>query len=137
MLAINRAKVGDPAVRYVVADAFSYAPDRPYDVVVFGFWLSHVPVARFDEFWGVVRRCLAPAGRVFFVDEARHGLWDEDWVDEASGVVRRHLVDGTPHRAVKVLWRPEELESRLTNLGWEVAVHGAGPFYWGAGRVRR
>jgi SAM-dependent methyltransferase len=135
MLELNRAKVGDPAIRYLVADAFRFEPDELYDVVFFGFWLSHVPPARFDEFWGIVRRCLAPSGRVFFVDEARHGLWEEDWVDEAGGIVRRPLADGTLHRAVKVLWRPEELEARLRGIGWDVAVHGSGPFYWGAGRA--
>jgi hypothetical protein len=30
------------------------APDRRYDVVFFGFWLSHVPLERFDAFWSMV-----------------------------------------------------------------------------------
>jgi hypothetical protein len=32
---------------------------------------------------------------------------------------------------VKVLWRPEELEARLAELGWAASVHPEGPFYWG------
>ena len=80
-----------------------------------------------------MRSFLAPDGRVFFVDEAAHGLWDEDWVDRPSAVVRLRLLDGSLHHVVKALWTPSELEERLTTLGWAVLVEVAGPFYWGRG----
>ena len=134
MLALNRAKVGSDRVRYVVADVFSYQPETRHDVVVFAFWLSHVPLARFADFWDLVARSLKPSGRVFFVDEGRHGHWSEDWVDPHAGVVRRRLSDGTEHRAVKVLWDAVELEHRLRAMGWEIEVHSTGAFYWGEGR---
>ena len=133
MLRLNAAKIRDPRVRYVAADLFGFQPDGRYDVVFFGFWLSHVPPARFAAFWELVRSFLAPDGRVFFVDEAAHGLWDEDWVDRAGAVVRRRLLDGSLHHVVKALWTPSELEERLTTLGWAVLVEAAGPFYWGRG----
>lgn len=105
------------------------------DAVFFGFFLSHVPEARFGAFWSLLDRLLAPRGRVLFVDEGRHFLWREDWIDEDAGIVRRHLADGTVHRAVKVLWEPLELEARLRELGWDASVRTEGPFYWGtAGR---
>ena len=75
---------------------------------------------------------MAPGGRALFVDEAAHFLWREDWLDEDADVVRRRLTDGTEHRAVKVLWTPEDLERRLAELGWRSSVHGEGPFYWGS-----
>jgi len=78
-----------------------------------------------------VEGLLAPDGRVFFVDEAAHGLWDEDWIDEDAGIVRRTLAGGGSHRAVKVLWHPEELERTMGELGWNASVHPAAPFYWG------
>jgi hypothetical protein len=53
-------------------------------------------------------------------------------VDEAEGVVRRPLTDGTVYRAVKVLWRPEDLERRLEELGWVASVQAEDPFYWGS-----
>src|SRR5690348_4261353 len=47
MLARARARVGDdPRVDFVEADIFGWRPDRRYDVVFFGFWLSHVPPER-------------------------------------------------------------------------------------------
>lgn len=131
MLDLNAAKVGDPSVTYRVADAFSLEATHDHDVVFLGFFLSHVPLGQFGGFWGVVEGLLAPGGRVFFVDEATHGLWDEDWIDRSGGIVRRTLSGGASHRAVKVLWRPDELVRRLTVLGWSAAVHPAGPFYWG------
>ena len=133
MLELNRAKVGGEHVSYVVADVFEYRPPQPYDVVAFAFWLSHVPPARFADFWESVATALKPDGRVFFVDQARHGLWREDWVDEDRAVVQRRLRDGTQHRLVKVLWDPDELRERLATLGWDVEVRGTGTFYWGAG----
>jgi hypothetical protein len=93
-----------------------------------------VPASRFASFWGVVEGLLAPGGRAFVVDEAAHGLWQEDWVDREAGIVRRALSDGRVHRAVKVLWQPEDLERRLAELGWVASVTPEGPFYWGTAR---
>ena len=131
MLEINAAKVGERGVHYLVADAFAMAPTHGHDVVFFGFFLSHVPRDRFESFWAGIAGLLAPGGRVFFVDEAAHGLWEEDWIDEGAGIVRRTLTGGDAHRAVKVLWRPEELERALGELGWDASVHAELPFYWG------
>lgn len=131
MLEINRAKHADHDVRYEIADAFTLGATHDFDMVFFGFFLSHVPPSDFDAFWGIVEGLLMTGGRVFFVDEGRHFEWREDWIDEAAGVVRRPLTDGTVHRAVKVLWRPADLEARLIELGWDASVHSEGPFYWG------
>ena len=132
MLELNRAKVGERVnTRYEVVDAFGIEPAQSFDTVFFGFFLSHVPPGRFEPFWGLVEGLLAPRGRVFFVDEGRHFLWREDWLDETAGVVRRPLADGTFHRAVKVLWSADELARRLQDLGWTASVTDQGPFYWG------
>jgi SAM-dependent methyltransferase len=132
MLALNRAKVGEPSnLRREVADAFAMDPSGRFDAVFFGFFLSHVPPDRFDRFWEAMGRLLVPGGRIVFVDEGRHFLWRETWIDQAAGVVLRQLEDGTAHRAIKVLWNPAELESRLQQLGWPASVHAEGPFFWG------
>jgi trans-aconitate methyltransferase len=60
MLAIASARVDDERVRFIQADVFSWRPDRRYDVVFFGFWLSHVPAERFESFWSLIRDCVAP-----------------------------------------------------------------------------
>jgi demethylmenaquinone methyltransferase/2-methoxy-6-polyprenyl-1,4-benzoquinol methylase len=135
MLALNRAKVGEhDNVRYRVADAFALEPTHDFDVVFFGFFLSHVPPRQAEAFWSVVAGLLVPAGRVFFVDEAAHGLWEEDWIDRKAGIVRRPLTTGGVHRAVKVLWQADDLAERLIALGWDASVTSEGPFYWGTAR---
>ncbi len=134
MLAIAANRMRDERVTFVLADVFAWEAERRYDVVFFGFWLSHVPLARFAEFWSRVEAWLEPGGRVFFVDDA-HRTADELIYGEGSSIVQRRLSDGTTHRVVKVAHRPEELERRLRELGWAIAVSASAdePFYWGAG----
>jgi SAM-dependent methyltransferase len=134
MLAIAAAaRVGDNRVRFVQADLFTWVPDRRYDVVFFGFWLSHVPLGRFESFWTLVADCLKDDGRVFFADDA-HRTPDELIEGPSSSMIRRRLDDGTSYRIVKVPHRPPDLEQRLRRLGWHIKVTStSGPFYWGAG----
>ena len=133
MLARAKARVGEGRVRFVQADLFSWRPDRRYDVVFFGFWLSHVPLDRTPAFWSLVGDCLKPEGRVFFVDDAFRT--PEELIEgESSSTIERRLEDGTRYRAVKVPYRPADLEAQLAALGWRVRVsQTSGPFYWGAG----
>lgn len=140
-VAIAREKVTGP-VEWVLTDILSFRPDRRYDTVFFSFWLSHVPESRFDAFWQLVADCLAPRGRVFFVDNAhpdhglrvtsdlfRPGTEDRDSVlgihsvtDLRTGVSTRTAADGETHELVKIWWEAEELESRLRDLGWDIDV---------------
>src|SRR5438128_11593237 len=66
MLALNRERVNAANVRYVLADVFSWRPDRRYDLVFFAFWLSHVPQDRFAAFCRIVGDSLSAIGQVFF-----------------------------------------------------------------------
>lgn len=115
-------------VEFVVADAFSWFPATRYDVVFFSFWLSHVPTARFKEFWSLVDSALTPEGRVFFLDNAHPRLQERVFpgrmgtTDVETGVSTRFLNDGRQFRAVKVFWEPGGLEARLRDLGWAIDV---------------
>jgi SAM-dependent methyltransferase len=133
MLAIAAARVGIERVRFIQADLFTWKPDRLYDVVFFGFWLSHVPSQRFASFWSLVADCLKPAGRVFFTDDA-YRTPDELIEGPSSSTIRRRIPDGTAYRLVKVPQQPADLESQLRQLGWHIKVTPTiGPFFWGAG----
>ena len=87
MLAIAAARVGDERARFIQADLFTWAPDRRYDVVFIGFWLSHVLASRTVADWlDRLRRAGVPAGelktldRVYDSEQARaEGLvWEVD-----------------------------------------------------------
>ncbi len=133
MLELAKARVGERRVSFVQADLFSWRPDRRYDIVFFGFWLSHVPRDRFEEFWALVGDCLRPGGRVFFVDDAVRTP-DELTEGESSTTVQRRLRNGTTFRAVKVPYRPVDLEEQLAAIGWRFTVkQTSGVFYWGSG----
>jgi hypothetical protein len=140
---LSRRRIGgDPRLRYLHADVFSWQPDGRYDVVFFANWLSHVLPERFHRFWETVRAALAPAGRVFFVDELVDAWrYDELFRETSAGdpsapIVRRSLLDGRAFRVVKVFWNPEELRSKLGAMGWEADIHTAGPFFWAQARPR-
>ncbi len=134
-IAASRVPAGAP-VRFVEADLFTWEPDRGYDVVFMGCWLSHVPAERFASFWARVAAALAPRGRVFFVDDY-HRTPEELIEGPASSTIQRQTPDGTAYRLVKVPHEPAELERQLRELGWDITVTPtAGPFYWGAG-IRR
>ena len=132
-LAKQRVSADLGRVRFILADLFTWEPDRRYDGVFMGFWLSHVPWDRFAAFWALVDRSLRPGGRVLFVDDAYRT--EQELINgEASTTIQRRLHDGTPHRVVKVPHTPQELTRELTRLGWNIRVHQtSGPFYWGLG----
>jgi demethylmenaquinone methyltransferase/2-methoxy-6-polyprenyl-1,4-benzoquinol methylase len=133
-LAIARTKIDDLSrVSFVQADVFDWRPPRRFDVVAFGFWLSHVPPGRFETFWRLVADSLRPDGRVFFVDNAvpveqaastagrqASTPWSRTWLDR--GVSVRTLADGRQFHIVKRAWAPEELEDELATLGWSSTV---------------
>ncbi len=103
-----------PAAELVQADIFEWRPEERFDVVFFSFWLSHVPEARFDEFWELVRAALQPGGRVFLIDS---GPKETEPGDEREV---RQLADGREFRIVKRFWQPEELAERVRPLGFEL-----------------
>lgn len=131
-LALAEERVGSERVRYVQADLFEWAPAEAFDFVFFGFWLSHVPPERLEDFWRRVRAALRPGGRAFFVDSARDSRItsrDQRIPAEGDPVMERTLEDGRRFRVVKIFYEPAALERRLAALGWEAAVRSSGEFF--------
>ena len=125
MLARNREAVGAPHVEYVCADLFSWTPARRFDLVFFGFWLSHVPPALADDFWELVRSCLRPGGRAAFED-VRAQAFEAAHTDDGVPIARRTLGDGRTFDIVKVFWEPAALEDALRARGWDARVRPVG-----------
>ena len=123
-LAINRARLNSGRVEYIEADLFEWRPQRQFDMVFFSFWLSHVPEQAFDGFWQLVRDCLAPAGRVFFIDSRKDPAStaiDHRLPDDAP-LTERRLNDGRTFNVYKIFYEPAVLEQRLARLGWRIQV---------------
>lgn len=138
MLARNQSEVAAANVTYVSADVFRWSPDRTYDVVFFGFLLSHVPPQKFEAFWEMVSACVGAHGRVAFVDEDdRIAHYDHLRSVDGVPVARRTLRDGQEFDIVKVFWNPNELASRLADLGWNISIRrvGDGQLYGVGARI--
>lgn len=130
-LALNRRRCPDARVHHVVADLFTWQPDRRFDTVFFAFWLTHVPEARFEAFWRMVGRAIARGGAVVLLD-SRYAptstAVDHRLGDRAESTRERRLNDGRSFRVVKVFHDAASLERRLRALGWradlgETATH--------------
>ncbi|HET8998127.1 MAG TPA: class I SAM-dependent methyltransferase [bacterium] len=130
MLEINRRKLADAKVVYQSADLFRWTPDRTYDLVFAGFWLSHVPPDLLDAFLTNVRRATRPGGRFVTVDQCaglreyppfhRHGIRET-----------RTIADGRTFTIVKVYHDPAALAEKLDGLGFEARTHTIGEsFFW-------
>lgn len=113
--------------RFQRADVFSWEPGHQYDLVFFGFWLSHVPTERVPEFFGRLATWLRPGGRVAFVDEPAWRAVGDRAVAPGSETVRRELRDGSEHLLVKVPLDPARITAQLDRIGWVAEVHPDGP----------
>ncbi len=132
VLAINASRVDHPNVQRIEADLFEWRPTDQYDVVFFSFWLSHVPLERFDSFWDIVRSALKPGGRAFFIDslyDERSTARDHQLHGAEVTTITRQLNDGRAFRIVKVFYRAVDLAARLTERGWQAHVR-ATPTYF-------
>ena len=139
MININRAKLLSDKVDYQLKDLFRYAPQRQYDMVFFGFWLSHVPADRLSAFLEVVRRALKPGARLFFVDSAAVDLSRSHTGTANLGddLQRRVLYDGRQFDIVKIYYDPAELTEALREHGFDIAVQSSGDFFlYADGRKR-
>jgi SAM-dependent methyltransferase len=133
--ALGIARARCPAtVRFEVVDLFAWEPPGRYDLVFFGFWISHVPTERVAAFFARLRSWLAPGGRVAFVDEP---AWQSAKEPSTAGpeTVRRALRDGSTHRLVKVYLDPDGLVARLAALGWAAEIRPDGDD-WLVGQAR-
>jgi SAM-dependent methyltransferase len=130
-LAINRTRTNAAAVEYQVADIFSWNPSQTFDLVFFSFWLSHVPVMHFEAFWDLVRRALRRRGKVLFIDSLleQSSTATDHLPLNRSGVASRRLNDGREFQIVKIFYSPDDLQMRLTELGWTGFVRRSGQFF--------
>jgi len=130
---IARHRVPADNVRFEVADVFEWRPGVRFDVIFFSAWLSHVPNARFEQFWQSLQGLLAGNGRVLFIDEHVDEQPKESYVDEE--IVERRLRDGRTFRLVKNFVDPDALVARLRPLGWDCVVRRDGSD-WVVGEAR-
>ncbi|MFN8374193.1 MAG: class I SAM-dependent methyltransferase [Anaerolineae bacterium] len=124
VFAVNREKIraagADARVEYVQTDIFAWQPTQEYDLVVFCFWLSHVPAERFDAFIDTVQRALRPGGKFFMVDSVadKNSSAKDHVIDREASFMTRRLNDGREFQIVKIFYDPAELQARFEQHGF-------------------
>lgn len=104
-LRIARERVADTRVRFRQGDAYALPEgDAPFSGAFAGFWLSHVPISRLNEFLGALSAQVEPGARVVFIDNryvagSSTPLTDRD--AEGNTYQIRTLTDGSTYRVLK------------------------------------
>jgi demethylmenaquinone methyltransferase/2-methoxy-6-polyprenyl-1,4-benzoquinol methylase len=113
-----------------VRDAWA-EPDRRVDGLFAGFWLSHVPRGRIEEFLRLARRWLKPGGVLAAIDslpDPQSGAASQ--AAPAGDRSVRRLADGREFEIVKVYYRPDELRAAVLRAGFATAeVTTTGRFF--------
>jgi demethylmenaquinone methyltransferase/2-methoxy-6-polyprenyl-1,4-benzoquinol methylase len=119
-------------VDFALADLFDWEPDRSYDVVVFCFWISHIPDDMLDAFLEKVARALRPGGWLFFLDgrpEPTSTATDHVLPSPDAEVMVRRLDDGQEFRIIKNFWSFDELQRRLSHAGLTAEVRETANYF--------
>jgi ubiquinone/menaquinone biosynthesis C-methylase UbiE len=135
MLAINQAKVGSPRVTYVLAELFGWWPERVYDALFFGFWISHVPREQLDAFLRSCWAWLRPGGKMFFVDDMGYPTTAPDQpVRQNRQIEARTLHAGCSFQIVKNFYEATDLVAPCVRAGFDITMRQtATSFLYGFG----
>ena len=118
--------MGNPKMRYIVADIYNWVPDMSYDAVTFSFWLSHVPASKLDDFVSKVSRCLKLGGRIFFADQRTEGLTREVMDPQGGEIARRSIVNGREFKIIKHFYSSEEIIRCFLQEGININISNTG-----------
>ncbi|MGI8644044.1 MAG: class I SAM-dependent methyltransferase [Thermomicrobiales bacterium] len=127
-------------VSFLQADLFGWQPERTYDAIFFGFWITHVPDERLDAFLTTVSAALRPAGTVFWVDSRREQTGtapDQPLPDAEDEIMTRRLNDGRTFQIIKRFRIGAEYEQAFTDHGIDLNVRETTTYFqYGTGRKR-
>jgi SAM-dependent methyltransferase len=136
MLAHNPAAASRRS-RAVVADLFEWTTEERFDVVAFGFWLSHVPERLLGDFLARVGAWLRPGGRLFYVDSRPYASRVSPALVATDGERHtRSLADGREFAIVKVFRTPEALTAAFAAAGIDAEVRETATLFQYATGVR-
>ena len=102
---IAKSRPNNMRAQWVVGDAYALpVPDELYDAAFAGFWFSHVPLARQQEFLLGLNNTLRSGARVVMLDNLyvegnSTPLTEPD--SEGNTYQSRNLVDGSVYRVLK------------------------------------
>jgi ubiquinone/menaquinone biosynthesis C-methylase UbiE len=129
MIAVNSVRLEAGGFRskaaYRQVDLFTWQPERQYDGLFMGYFLSHVPADRRESFLATVASALRPGGVLGLIDgrrDARSTSPDQPPPGPESDVTMRRLNDGRTFQIVKRFDEPESLAAELDHHGIDAEV---------------
>ena len=127
VLQIARAKTyPENRVQFISGDCYSPpVAGRSHNALFAGFWWSHVPLARIDEFLATAARAVAPGAIIAFLDNSYvEGSSTPVSRRDAEGNTyqQRKLDDGSSHEVLKNFPTASELIQRASRIGWGANV---------------
>ena len=120
-LAIAKSRNPNENVAFLVGDAYALPSHRgPFDAAFAGFWLSHVPKARWREFFAGLSTCLRPKARVILLDNlyvegSSSPITDHD--HDGNTFQTRRVANGSSYRVLKNFPSEAELQQSVSGLG--------------------
>ena len=105
-------------VNFIVGDAYRIPPQsEKFDAGFAGFWWSHIPLGRIQEFLHGFHDVLRSGAKVIFLDNrfvegSSTPISEHD--SEGNGYQARRLDDGSIHRVLKNFPSREELQQALS-----------------------
>lgn len=136
MIAINQQRIRDHGwaehVAYQQVDLFEWQPEREYDAVFMGYFLSHVPAERLDAFLAKIATALRSGGALGILDgrrEERSSSPDQPPPPEEEHVMTRRLNDGRTFQIVKRYDEPDTLSAALARQRITANTHTTATHY--------
>ena len=132
-LEVAQSRPRNAGVHWIVGDAYALPkPLEPYEAAFAGFWFSHVPRARQQEFLLGLNALLKPGARVVMLDNLyiegnSTPLTSPD--SEGNTYQVRQLADGSAHRVLKNYPGEFELCDLVASFGLQ-PTYTTWQYYW-------
>jgi 2-polyprenyl-3-methyl-5-hydroxy-6-metoxy-1,4-benzoquinol methylase len=144
MIAINSARLDAGGYHgkadYRQVDLFSWQPERQYDGLFMGYFLSHVPAHRMEQFLATIASALRPGGILGLIDgrrDARSTSLDQPPPGPETELMTRRLNDGRTFQIVKRFDDPDALAAAFARHGIEATVRTTAIHFLYATGIRR
>ena len=109
----------------------------------FGFamhWVSHIPLARWHEFFTAFHARLKPGAKVLLVDDIRRPDDADPWYSKLAtrdSYEIRQLPNGESYEIVKTFFSPDDLRTLLQPYADNLQIRYERPRWWLTYEVRR
>jgi len=134
MLAVARS-LKIPNTRFLNDDAYRLEKvgDERFDLGFAMHWVSHIPLARWAEFFTSFHARLKPGATVILVDDIRRPDDADPWYSKLAmrdTYEIRHLPNGEDYEIVKTFFSPDDLRTLLQPYAANLQLRYERPRWW-------